>query len=324
MAGGLFAVYRDTPAVQSAPHASRHPTSSSASSTNKATSRRKDGSASSRDHGAFTRGLQEKENVDPFAIGGARGAGLTKGKKAPMVAKAVEGGKLAKGEKAYKPVQSRLQMSTNGICTGTLRTRVLPSPPRTPAAGDDDQIPSVDLNTLAPAYKLPSVVEISRSASPVPSLAPTSCTDSPASAVDSGYARSSRANDTDLELDDGLVFEDESDVSAEMGDATAMVDSREADRRARALTESPLAEITQAFTGLGGFSVPPDSPTPAQTTFDRASLARNRSSPTKLASISSLPPRNKPYSTNATTKKIKPGQAAPSAPRAAPSRSMRV
>ncbi|GAA5940330.1 hypothetical protein JCM1841_003889 [Sporobolomyces salmonicolor] len=324
MAGGLFAVYRDTPAAQPAPHASRHSSSSSASSTNKATSRRKEGSASSRDHCAFARGLQEKENADPFAFSGSRGAGLAKGKKPPMVAKAVDGGKPVKGEKAYKPAQSRSQMSTNGICTGTLRTRVLPSPPLAPAAGDDDPIPSVDLSTLAPAYKLPSVVEISRSASPVPSLAPTSCTDSPASAVDSGYARSSRANDTDLDLDDGLTFEDESDVSAEIEEATAMFDSREADRRARALTESPLAEITQAFTGLGGFSVPPDSPTPAQTTFNRGSLAHNRSSPTKLASISSLPPRNKPYSTNATTKKVKPGQAAPAAPRAAPPRSLRV
>ncbi|GAA6002442.1 hypothetical protein JCM10207_001121 [Rhodosporidiobolus poonsookiae] len=315
MAKGLFAVYRDADAPLAPSSTSTRPSGT----INKPSSRRKDG-LTSRDGLGRGLKLQQKENVDPFAPHGADKPGLLKGKKPALGAKAADCGRpdgigyrLPVVMKDGLSTQPRAKPSANGICTGSLRTRVLP-----------DSLFSDD----SAAAAAPQVVDIypsSPRASTSASTAAGEC--SPSSAVDSGYARSSsgKASDEDLELERGRAFEDEeSDVSSR----DEPVDVREANRRARALTESPLAEITQAFTGLGGFSnahsnTLSPSPSPTQPSFSRPALPRTRSSPSKTT-FGALPPRMQPYSTTATTKRVKPGQNGAGQPRTAPSRSMRL
>ncbi|GAA5959859.1 hypothetical protein JCM3765_000623 [Sporobolomyces pararoseus] len=311
MAGGLFAVYRDTTAVQPSQPTSRRAREVSSNSSSSTNNRKKDGFAVFRDNGRSVNGLQEKENMDPLSKSGKK-AGLSgKGKKVHSDSGDCTGvsskGKLVMGERVVKRSSKSTTVSMNGICTGTLRTRELP--PLPPLESDPtEEHPVQPSSTSTP--EVPSIVEIPRADSPLPSSVPLQSVDSPASNVDSGYGK---VSDGDLELEGGIDLDDESDMSLE-------VDATELNRRARALTESPLAEITQAFTGLGRFSnAAPASPSP---TLNRpVPSLRKRSSP--LKSVSALPPRLRPYSTTATTRKIKPGQTTAEPPRTAPSRSLR-
>ncbi|GAA5830257.1 hypothetical protein JCM5353_005366 [Sporobolomyces roseus] len=318
MAGGLFAVYRDTTALPPSHSTSRRTGTSINPGAN---IKKKDGLSVFRDNTPSSNGQLEKENLDPLNKGGKKVLSGGKGKKPVMSGKSDcgSGGNAVKpvamGDRMVKKVQQpTTRPPTNGVCTGTLRTRTLP--PLPPLESEEVQIP------LAPTAPLPPpVTEISRPKSPAPRNNLPRSAESPASNVDSGYGRVS-------DLDRG--FDDESDLSLEV-ESVEGDDAREGNRRARALTESPLAEITQAFTGLGRFSNnnnnnnfdnTPASPSPSQYISQRPKLPRTRSSPSK--SVSALPPRLQPYSSlNATTKKLKPGQLAATAPKAAPSRSLR-
>ncbi|GAA5983208.1 hypothetical protein JCM11641_006850 [Rhodosporidiobolus odoratus] len=313
MAKGIFAVYRD-PTAPPAPSTS---SSRPIGTINKPSSRRKDTLEST------FRGLrlQEKENVDPFAPGKAA---LGKGKKPALASKAVDScGAKVNGCRPPQPKAGvKGKATTNGICTGTLKTRVIPDsffadPPALDGKSDNAKLPPAN----ALSSRRPEMIDI------YPTSTVSTPSRSPSSASDSGYARSNRSgksSDGGFELDKMPRFGeygDESDASREDSDS---VDGREADRRARALTESPLAEITQAFTGLGGFSTANMSPSPCpttQTTLSRPPApVRTRSSPSKTT-LSAIPPRMQPYSTTATTKRAKPGQGSVMAPKTAPSSS---
>ncbi|BGP39823.1 hypothetical protein JCM10449v2_003775 [Rhodotorula kratochvilovae] len=308
MAKGLFAVYRDAGAPA--------PSSSSvgralAAPPNKALARRKDAHSA---RGEGTRALGEKENVDPLLPllgrpGGKDALAAVRGKKPALGAKRVdaEGGK---GVRALPPRTVGGKVHANAVCTGTLRTRVLPDLPPLEADADVERV----VPAVPPAPPRTADVRLdgdNNERSPRTSGDGSFLSASTGSASDSGYARSSsaRASDAELDLDIAAAFadEDNGDRSAELERA---VDDREADRRARALTESPLAEITQAFTGLGRFSLANMSPSPAvrPSSSRPAPPARTRSSPTKVPSLSALPARMAPYgySTTATTKRAKP------------------
>ncbi|GAA5848033.1 hypothetical protein JCM9279_007422 [Rhodotorula babjevae] len=319
MAKGLFAVYRDDPPVASPSAALGRPLAPSA---NKSVSaRRKDG-APARLDGCSTGGLRvprlgEKENVDPLGQGVRRlGAGKLGKKPSALAAKKGESGAAtaaaACGMRASAGAAQRVKGgASNAVCTGTLRTRVLPDlPPLEPGEPVAALAPAP-----RPAAVAPHVADIvldsgNDSASPRTSLDARSALSAStgSSARDSGYVHSvdGRAGDTSLDMDIAAAFADE-----EEQEAARRVDEREADRRARALTESPLAEITQAFTGLGGFSAANmASPTPRPHAARPAPPTRTRSSPSKAASHSAIPTRMVPYaySTSATTKRARPKQ----------------
>jgi hypothetical protein len=109
--------------------------------------------------------------------------------------------------------------------------------------------PSSSAVTLAPtASSAPQVVEIYPSTLSTPRGRPTSATDS-------GYARSNngKTSDEDVELEvDARSFGDENDTEEE--DEMEETERRAANRRARALTESPLAEVR--FPLLSSYSSP--------------------------------------------------------------------
>lgn len=152
--------------------------------------------------------------------------------------------------------------STNGICTGTLRTRVLPDLPPLPlpAAEVADSTPAAAPTTVSstrqPIRRKPSVAaELSL---PRPGSAESSprssCDQSYASATDSGYAQSPgappvhEADFNELEARTEGMFADELDsdmslASVEEHEEEEVIASFDANRRARALTESPLAEV---------------------------------------------------------------------------------
>ncbi|GAA5822691.1 hypothetical protein JCM3770_003370 [Rhodotorula araucariae] len=306
MAKGLFAVYRDA-APSSLPSGSqcRAPTCAP----NKARAHRKDTAPSTRHEGGLrARTLGEKENVDPAAARvGGKDALAGKARKPALGAKRADAeGCGGKGARASLPRGLGGQGATNGVCTGTLRTRVLPDlPPLEPEA---------DVERVVPAPP-PATIDVHLDAenrSPRTSGNASFLSASTGSASDSGYARSSSAHarDTELDFDMAAAFADEGNAERSHELQRAMTD-READRRARALTESPLAEITQAFTGLGRFSVANMSPSPSvrPSTSRPAPPPRTRSSPSKAPSLSALPIRMAPYaySTTATTKRAKPG-----------------
>ncbi|GAA5853377.1 hypothetical protein JCM3766R1_006924 [Sporobolomyces carnicolor] len=323
MAGGLFAVYRDTGAPRSSHAASRRagggPTPSSSNNNNNNNNIRQKGAfAVLRD----TPKLNEKENLDPVARPiGKLGKGIVHKKAHPIpVAADCNASRGAFGHKSVQRSHNApTVVSANGICTGTLKTRVLPPLPPL-------EEPLVAARSVDRA-RLVSPVAPSRigTTSPVRAtgVVRSEACDSPASNVDSGYGRASDCDDRSIDTVEevqGATFDDESDMSIE-------VDTNELNRRARALTESPLAEITQAFTGLGRFSNNlPGSPSPLSTTTVAApspSLTRTDKKTKKTCSPSrsmpALPPsRLRPYSTTATTRKVKPGQTAPEPPTSEP------
>ena len=345
MAKGLFAVYRDDQAVAGPSTALGRPVAPSA---NKAASaRRKDGASAGSSSGGGLRvsRLGEKENVDPLGSN-MRGLGAAKLGKKPSALGAKKADSCAAtaapacGLRPSAPAVHRAKgAARNAVCTGTLRTRVLPDlPPLEP----DEPVVATLAPAPRPAAPAPHVADIildGNDGNDALSSPRTSCdarsalsASTGSSARDSGYAHSvdGRACDTSLDMDIAAAFADEEEQQA-----GRHVDEREADRRARALTESPLAEvrrlllscpsreneadvwldrlqITQAFTGLGGFSAANmASPTPRPHAARPAPPTRTRSSPSKAASHSSLPTRMTPYaySTTATTKRAKPKQA---------------
>ncbi|KWU46298.1 hypothetical protein RHOSPDRAFT_32300 [Rhodotorula sp. JG-1b] len=364
MAKGLFAVYRDDAAGLAPPPA---PSTSRGASTNKlaaAPQRRQfDGL-----------GQREKENMDPLSMI-RKGALLGKGKAGlGKSAKSGDGGstcappQVRRGLAAASQVQKTTKTtttatSTNGICTGTLRTRVLPDLPPLPATNSTPAAATATAtlsNTRQPIRrKNPSVVEVRlppppESAESSPRSSSSSCDRSYASATDSGYAQSPGApllpvhqNDgeqVEFNTDDNKLeaartegmFADEmdSDMSLASVEEEEVAVTFDANRRARALTESPLAEVTQAFTGLGGFSVANTSPSPAlhhpaaPVSSYRPALLSHPTSPTRqnLSHAGMLagggPAGFRTFT--GTTKRLKPGQTVPSAPKAAPGRTMRL
>lgn len=231
MAGGLFAVYRDTTALPPSHSSSRRTGTSINSGAN---IKKKDGLSVFRDNTPSGNGQLEKENLAPLNKGGKKVLSGGKGKKPVMSGKSDCGDSgggnavkpVAMGDRMVKKVQQPTTRPCNGVCTGTLRTRTLP--PLPPLESEEVQIP------LAPTAPLPPpVTEISRPRSPAPRNDLPRSAESPASNVDSGYGRVS-------ELDRG--FDDESDMSLEV-ESVEGNDEREGNRRARALTESPLAEV---------------------------------------------------------------------------------
>lgn len=262
MARGLFAVYRDDTAGPSAAAASGAATCA-AGSTNRGSlppSRRHDGSTA-RLAGSRGLGLREKENLDPFAVRPVRmGKGeLGKGK---LAAGAGKGGKVEGG--VARPAPSRRGLgasaqvlnrgeasvsrpSENGICTGSLRTRVLPDLPPLPAP-----TPEPTSSSSRPTTVRLGCPDGAGSAESSPR---TSCDTSFGSATDSGYAQSPRrrlrpgASPAEEEHgsevpEAGNAFEDETDSDMSMVDSEVSGGVKSADRRARALTESPLAEVS--------------------------------------------------------------------------------
>ncbi|GAA5956158.1 hypothetical protein JCM8115_001640 [Rhodotorula mucilaginosa] len=361
MAKGLFAVYRDDAAGLAPPPA---PSTSRGAPTNKL-------AAAAPQRRQFDGlGQREKENMDPSSMS-RKGALLGKGGKAALgkSAKSGDGGstcappQVRRGLGAAAPQVQKVARertttpaSTNGICTGTLRTRVLPDLPPLPAATPA----SLSSTHQSIQRKKPSVVELRLPPPPPPpdsaeSSPRSSCDRSYASATDSGYAQSPGApllpvhqndgeqvefgdDDSKLEARTEGMFVDEidSDMSlASVEEREEAAASFDANRRARALTESPLAEVTQAFTGLGGFSVANMSPSPAAhhptaTFAHRPSLLSHPTSPTRqnlsLVGMSGRggggPAGLRTFT--GTTKRLKPGQTVPSAPKAAPGRTMRL
>ena len=342
MAKGLFAVYRDDQAVAGPSTALGRPVAPSA---NKASARRKDGASAGSSSGGGLRvsRLGEKENVDPLGSS-MRGLGAAKLGKKPSALGAKKADSCAAtaapacGPRASAPAVHRAKgAARNAVCTGTLRTRVLPDlPPLEP----DEPVVAALAPAPRPAAPAPHVADIildGNDGNDALSSPRTSCdarsalsASTGSSARDSGYAHSvdGRACDTSLDMAIAAAFADE-----EERQAGRHVDEREADRRARALTESPLAEvrrlllscpsrenkadvlldqplqITQAFTGLGGFSAANmASPTPRPHAARPAPPTRTRSSPSKASSTSALPTRMAPYvySTTATTKRARP------------------
>ena len=275
MAKGLFAVYRDDAAGLAPPPA---PSTSRGASTNK----RLAAAAAPQRRQFDGLGQREKENMDPSSMI-RKGALLGKGKATlGKSAKPGDGGStcappqvrrgLAAASQAQKTTKTTTETSTNGICTGTLRTRILPDLPPLPAT---DSTPAATAtatlsSTRQPTRRTkPSVVELRLPPPPPPapgsaeSSPRSSCDRSYASATDSGYAQSPGApllpvhqndgeqvefnnnNNNELEARTEGMFADEmdSDMSLASAEEEEVAVTFDANRRARALTESPLAEV---------------------------------------------------------------------------------
>ncbi|KAK4703424.1 hypothetical protein P7C70_g2794, partial [Phenoliferia sp. Uapishka_3] len=283
-AKGFFQVFVD-PSLSSRPSSS---TSHSSSSTLRSSSHRK-GLLATPSTTSIKDCWNGKENFDPFAKTEIVKGGKPKlaGGKAVIVKldqQEEEKSFLAPPSRAIppRPTLTSSEASTNGICTGTLRTRVLPF---------DLSKPTSSRSTSSSSTSAPlSMLEI-LDASPADLLklkGPTSknstiwdLMDSPSSARDSGYARS---EGDEREGEDGEDATVRVSFEAERKSIELERTREELNRRARKLTESPLAEVTEAFTGLGSFTLPPLSPSP---TRRPTPLPRTRSSPTHTASSQS-------------------------------------
>ncbi|KAL8292704.1 hypothetical protein RQP46_001316 [Phenoliferia psychrophenolica] len=305
MAKGLFQVYVDPSASSQA----AAPTTKSRSTTRKGLS-----------EAGTSWGLGGKENLDPFArdtLGGGQSGklGLKKsgvvGVKPPvcgttMTGETATGSRksfLAPAAKSIPPPQPRpsssssvsASSSTNDICTGTLRTRVLPTSLAAPAP--------LPQTTRSSTTKLDMRALLDASPESLARLQQgtnskwTEVRGSPESAEDSGYARSDGLGETDDDDDSEVDERDAEDrtVRIPSSSVTEAASKDELNRRARSLTESPMADVTQAFTGLGSFSLPPPlSPT------RRPTIQRIRSSPSHSASSilptrAAIPSMKKPY-----------------------------
>lgn len=298
MAKGLFTVFHDNQPTSLPTSTKPRRAPSSSTTNNKPLAVFSDSKAALGLSGMTSLG---KENVDPFLRSKPAGKTGLGGKKPAL------GSKLA--PPAARPSCISLTPSSssgNGVCTGQLRTRALPSfddPAPTPAA-------PILTSALKEAVPVPP--------SPAYSVASTSSLHSerlgaagtPNSARDSGYARSvssspsSPSSSVGDEGDEGWARsrrgqEEKTVKISEVGSTRRRrstrkqeISEKEADRRARGLTESPLAEVrwacysyssscspflfpqqsrgaaltfslvcsfqqlTQAFTSLGSFSLP--------------------------------------------------------------------
>ncbi|SCV74353.1 BQ2448_6785 [Microbotryum intermedium] len=294
MARGLFRVYQDAPAPPPAASTSAIP-SSSASSAAKAIAQRKrvhrDSSSltlSKTGHPpskssflvrhdenapAVVHRRPGKENVDPHAVKSRLGAGkkLALLESEPTTGTATSSSKssIKVFQDAPKGTKALPKPSVNGECTGTLRTRVIPGFSST----DDEQDPSTPPVVRKSSAALRSKHSAAGNHRPV-RLDDALAEHSPAH--DSGYAPSpTSASDVD-------------------SGSKHSFDLSNADRRARALTESPLAEVTEAFTGLGrftnrNFADRPASPSPLSTSSGNSRPIRSRRSPIKKGAQATKP-----------------------------------
>ncbi|KAM0747186.1 hypothetical protein T439DRAFT_328948 [Meredithblackwellia eburnea MCA 4105] len=297
-------------------------------------------------------GWNGKENFDPFAKTDLNV--FKDGMDKIARGKAVSGKGEVKGKstttKPHPTSSSKLGTVTsssapNDVCTGSLRTRVIPMPniftssstslgkpqpvvlklgngatlrpmkrpvPRAAAAMAPVRAPSAKLDlTKILDMEVDDKTLFSEDSLAIPG-ATRSASGSPMSirsGRDSGYGMSD-ASEPEVDLVMGGLGmrdrdEDDSDEEEEEGetleDSTIKLseedDDFESNRKARALTESPLAEVTQAFTGLGSFSFSP-SPSPISTTFNTTSHRTQTSpnhSPSKSARTRSGPKVQVPY-----------------------------
>lgn len=174
-----------------------------------------------------------------------------------------------------KTKQPFVQPSDNGVCTGTLRTRVAPTFDESPAApalapshkATKQPQPSRSTLSASSSFAIPpasthsapaAIVEILPS--PVASMrSRLSVEDSPSSARDSGYAHSSGAvsedegcgSEDDVKVQQ-VAWRNEDERTVKLGAVPRRRGGERksaeegSDRRARALTESPLAEVSPA------------------------------------------------------------------------------
>lgn len=182
-----------------------------------------------------------KENFDPFAksaLVNLAGKKSLKGEKGE--AKAT----VAMGDKTRGVTTTG--SSNNGICTGTLYTRTLPTPPPLPKHYQLQTLPIRPRTTRArrdvddlPSSFAPSLASIVLPPSPATHVSLVDTT-SPSSAKDSGYAHSESDPESDMEIVSESDEPSENEGEA-LDDATVTI--VDTDRLARALTESPLAEV---------------------------------------------------------------------------------
>lgn len=310
MARGLFTVFQDA----SEPVPTSRSTKPSTSQ-----SRRKPGlSATSTSNVELG-----KENVDPFTK-----AVFSDGKK-PMMKKDVKGSLRLKApivnidtpilelsdpktttieatgsRRSASQVGGKPSTINNNICTGNLRTRVLPA-----SAFVLPSLPPRTKGGLPPPRRF-NALATSSSESSIPSPAH--------SAVDSGYAPSEGAATDVDETDDDDEVDMDSDKTVRFAEAPGTPEAesidmgreesdKEFNRRARSLTESPLAEVcsssrclrclrclliflpvfghttheqvTEAYTGYGNFGLPSSANQPGTPPLRPAAPRRIRSSP---------------------------------------------
>lgn len=226
MAKGLFTVFSDTAAVA-------QPTSAATSKRRGLASSGKGLSASSKALGGLTNG-GGKENVDPWGVPvlltGKQVLG--KGKMTASINKAHLPSSTSTGATTKPVYRPAAGPTANTICTGTLRTRVLPElAPLSPCAPSTYDIALPPADHSSPAFSLLSLES----------------TSTPNSAKDSGYAQSvgSARSCSDVEGGCSADFDGEEVQMAEWRreeDYTVVLESV-GDKKARALTESPLAEV---------------------------------------------------------------------------------
>lgn len=230
MPKGLFTVFHDSDL--SPPPASR-------STTAKPKVRRKPGLGGGLGGGLEGTGRVGKENYDPFAPGtgsakSGKGCGVSKGEKqhASLLPPKVVAPRLASSNRPSATTD--VSISANGVCTGTLRTRVMPDLPPLPRSFRSHHNPYPSIPRSKPTS--PSTEEVDESAL-MGMLYPNRFESfgTPSSAKDSGYALS-EASRSELEVD-----------GQEMGEMRMGFDEVDSDTLARNLTESPLAEVRPSF-----------------------------------------------------------------------------
>lgn len=256
MAKGLFSVYCD-PAPASV--------NKSSNSVNSAPSR-----STSR-----TSALSSyKENINPFNTTRQHGLLGCQGKQvlksvgaASSMNKQSSSSTASLGVKQPRQSKVDLTVSTNGICTGVLRTRVLPS-------GRDESLDnglgaavnpvsdtsrSTRLGPAARSHSKPTNSASSAMSRPrhpghrhfSELSATTTRLHSPASAHDSGYAHSDSSEHLVEEVrpeTDEWDLDMSVDEDSRADNLRTSVQGESSNRRARALTESPLAEVSSSIT----------------------------------------------------------------------------
>ncbi|KDE08410.1 hypothetical protein MVLG_01445 [Microbotryum lychnidis-dioicae p1A1 Lamole] len=305
MARGLFQVYQDVPAPTPAASTSALPSSSTSSAAAAIAQRKRvhhDSASSSTQskscHPSSSSFLIKcgengsaamvhrpgKENIHPRAVKSKLGAGkklavLESKPTTTTTAASSSKGSLKVFRDAPTTVKAFPQPSFNGECTGTMRTRVIPGFSSTDDEQDSSTPPVVRKSSAAQRSK-PSKVGNNR---------PVRFGDARSQRInpDSGFVEHSPAHDSGY----APSPTSESEVDGRSKHSLEISDS---DRRARALTESPLAEVTEAFTGLGrftnrAFADRPASPSPLSTTFGNVRPIRSRLSPLKKGAQATKP-----------------------------------
>ncbi|ORY92798.1 hypothetical protein BCR35DRAFT_349119 [Leucosporidium creatinivorum] len=325
MAKGLFTVFHDNTAPPPPTTTTTKPrrTASTQTTNNKPSSSFAifNDSASSKAGLAPSNKVLGKENIDPFHPSSLAGNKAGLGKKVLTSKLAPPRPSSSSSAAVSKPIY---HANSNPICTGLLRTRVLPLP--------DDPAPApIPVHTSAPTLPPPSPAYSITSTSSLHSVDALG-EGTPNSARDSGYAKSissspSVHSDSGSDCDEGTEgwasrreeWEEEKTVRiGEVGEKRKSrrktkqglegISDLQANRLARGLTESPLAEVTQAFTTLGSFSLPPQSPSPSPITHAPSPLSFAK----PLRRSSPPPPNPKPYAYPPATQTMRKKKPAPS------------